>query len=506
MTRRTPCLLIAGTQSGSGKTTLAVGLAAALRRRGLRVQTYKVGPDYLDPTWLTAASGRPCYNLDGWMQGREYVTHLFERTSADADIAVIEGVMGLFDGASADADSGSAAEIGRWLDADVLLTVPAAGAARSFAAIVLGFCRFDERLRIVGVVASKTASVKHEGILREALQAAKLPPLVGAMHTGECPVLPSRHLGLVGAGCDRADIPSLVSQLGEAIERCCDIDRMLQLPKARRRSESDVCIGESGVCATGERRCVAAAYDEAFHFYYPDVFDELERQGCDIYFFSPLRNQRLPDNADALLLGGGYPEEHAATLAANTATAESIRRFHERGYPIYAECGGLIYLSQAIVDRHGRRHAMLGILPVETRMLPRRKRLGYVETTLTADTFWGRAGDCLRGHEFHYAELTADPSKSPGWQAVYRRRFRDGETSEPEGFWYRERNTLASFVHLHVAAAPGAIERFVAWLKACGRSCAPVTRKTNGDHRPAAWRTRWMELPGKNVDARSDPE
>ncbi|RMG00503.1 MAG: cobyrinate a,c-diamide synthase, partial [Planctomycetota bacterium] len=288
MPRRIPCILIAGTQSGSGKTTLAVGLTSALRRRGLRVQTYKVGPDYLDPTWLTAASGRPCYNLDGWMQGRAYVERLFERTSADADIALIEGVMGLFDGANSDSESGSSAEIARWLEASVLLTVPAGGAARSFAATVLGFCRFDEHVNIVGVVASRTASPKHESILRESLQAANLPPLVGAMRTGAGPVLPSRHLGLVGAGCDGADVVSIMRQLRDEVESRCDIDRLLQLSGPEIRRATNDREEASNPCPADGNACIAAAFDEAFHFYYPDLFDALEHRGCRIRFFSPL--------------------------------------------------------------------------------------------------------------------------------------------------------------------------------------------------------------------------
>jgi cobyrinic acid a,c-diamide synthase len=456
-----PRLVIAGTQSGVGKTSLTLGLVALLRRRGLRVQTFKIGPDYLDPTYLTLASGRPCYNLDGWMMGRAHVETVFRCVSADADIAIIEGVMGLFDGADPASAEGSTAEIARWLDAPVLLVVNAHGMARSLAAVVHGCTTFDPQLRVAGVIANRCGSERHARWLADSLKAAALPPLLGHMERNALPQLPSRHLGLVTA--DPANLsPTLLDKLADALEASLSLNAIVEAAK-NTSALSDAAVVTT--TATPARCRVGIARDKAFHFYYPDNLEALEQAGCELVPFSPMKDAALPPNLNGLYIGGGYPEEHAAALAANQSLLQQIRQFAARGGLIYAECGGLMYLAEGIETAGGTRHAMLGLLPAWTRMCQRRKSLGYVEVTLSRDSLWGRRGDRLRGHEFHYSELIGKPSGDSGWQTAYEMRHRQSDAVTAEGF--QRGRVLASYTHIHFASRPEAVRHFVAQLAEC---------------------------------------
>ncbi|MEK7373698.1 MAG: cobyrinate a,c-diamide synthase [Thermodesulfobacteriota bacterium] len=450
---RCPTLVIAGTHSGSGKTSLALALTHALTRRGLAVQTFKVGPDFLDPTYLALASGRPCYNLDGWMAGREHVCRLFERAAADADVALVEGVMGLFDGADTAGPEGSTAEIARWLDAPILLVANVHGMARSLAALVRGFATFEPDLRIRGVVANHCGSERHAEWLADALQAAGLPPLVGAIPRGAFPQLASRHLGLVTA--DERLLPEAVlDSLANALEQHLSLETLFPVWVEKKKTTPFPATGFPA------RLRIGAARDAAFHFYYQDLFDTLAAAGCETVFFSPLSDRRLPEGISGLYLGGGYPEAHAEALAANGEILAAIREYAASGKPLYAECGGLMYLSRGLLEAGGRFHPFLGILPARTRMLDGKKALGYVEITLTADSLWGRCGDVFRGHEFHYSELIDDPVADPAWRTVYALRRRRSEAAEAEGF--QKEAILASYTHLYYASLPAAIDHFIA--------------------------------------------
>jgi cobyrinic acid a,c-diamide synthase len=457
-------VLIAGVQSGSGKTTLTIGLVVALKRRGLKVQTFKVGPDYLDPSWLTRASGRPCYNLDGWMCGRAYVEALVDRVTQDADIAVIEGVMGLFDGAESGDLSGSSAEIASWLNVPVVLTVNAHGMGRSIAPLVSGFSHFASGVSIAGVIANHCGSDTHRLLLNNALSSAKLPPLVGAVPRMGFPELCSRHLGLVTA--DPANCTKeTVEAFEQAAETYLDVEALLRCAGKGRKTITNLPC--SSVCSVGKDYpstfTLAVAKDEAFHFYYPDLLDELKKCGANILFFSPLRDVALPAGVDALYLGGGYPEVYAKELSDNSGMMDSIRAFAKADGVVYAECGGLIYLTQTLITRAGEEYPLVGLVPTKTRMTDKRIRLGYVEVTLKADSLWGQAGALLRGHEFHYGELLSDPSKdeSAAWSAVYERRRQNNQPETDEGFQSLNGRVLASFVHLHLASHPEALDRFV---------------------------------------------
>lgn len=451
-----PRIVIAGTHSGVGKTSLALSLVSALKRRGLRVQTFKAGPDFLDPSHLALASGRPCYNLDGWMMGKDYVCQLFSRVSNDADLSVIEGVMGMFDGADPAGLEGSTAEIALWLNAPILLVVSAQGIARSLAAIVKGYVNFEPGVNIAGVIANNCSSDRQAAWLGESLTASLLPPLVGAIPRNALPALPSRHLGLVTADSSTLSY-SMLEELADVFESQVSLDKLIQL--AQRVEPFPGSTKDRARREVRGRIRLGLAHDEAFHFYYQDFFDELEMRGGELIRFSPIRDRYLPEGCDILYLGGGYPEVHAAALSSNEPMLKAIRQFAASGRPIYAECGGLMYLAQRIETLEANHYPMTGLLPVNTRMLDHKKSLGYVEVTLNKESLWGTPGTVLRGHEFHYSELAADPTTNSQWEAIYAVRRRRSNTVSREGFQCG--SLLASYAHLHLASHPEALDCFI---------------------------------------------
>jgi cobyrinic acid a,c-diamide synthase len=467
-----PAILIAGVSSGVGKTSLTLGIVRALARRGLRVQTFKVGPDFLDPSYLALASGRPCYNLDGWMTSREYVRQLFARATADADAAVIEGVMGLFDGASPAGLEGSSAEIALWLDAPVVLVVNAHGMARSLAAVVKGFAVLEPALRLAGVIANQSGSERHRNWLAESLSSAGLPPLMGAVPRGALPTLQGRHLGLVTA--DSGLLPEqTINQFADACEKYLDLDKfyVAQPPSAvsssfRSASSSVLQQQQQDNSKTQPRAAVphtriGIARDAAFHFYYPDNLEMLAGLGAELVEFSPLSARCLPPDLGGLYFGGGYPELHAAALSANQTMLQDVRRHVADGKALYAECGGLMYLGQALTTPDGARVAMAGVLPIETAMLGKLKSLGYVQAEAAPGTIWSAAGSAaavLRGHEFHYSEIASDRAAAEGWQSAYATKRRN-EQAGPEGYF--KGPVLASYIHIHLASCPEAARHFV---------------------------------------------
>jgi cobyrinic acid a,c-diamide synthase len=452
-----PRIMIAGTHSGVGKSTISLAVVAALRNRGLKVQTFKVGPDYLDPGHLGHVSGRPCFNLDGWMSDRHYVERIFCDMSADADISLIEGVMGLFDGSSSDSLSGSSAEIAAWLNVPVALVTDTHGLARSIAALVKGYNELEPAVSLAGVLANRCGSPTHAEILSEALQAAHQPPLLGAIRRDSMPVLPSRHLGLVSSA-ELALGEGLIGALAKGAEQQIDLDLLCKQAQSAEPLflDTDVYAVDSSVAENKVR--LAVARDEAFQFYYPDFFKVLESKGCTPVFFSPLRDKSLPENVAGLYLGGGYPEVYAETLSANSSMLRDIHSFSASGRPVYAECGGLIYLSQG-VEQEGRQYPFVGALPVRAKLLKTHKALGYVEVTLRQDSLFGAAGSVFRGHEFHYSELTGSPDGIEGWESVYQLTQNRSGRCRAEG--YQRGNTLASYAHLHLPSRPEAMDWFV---------------------------------------------
>jgi cobyrinic acid a,c-diamide synthase len=439
--------VIAGTASGVGKTTLTVGLATALRSRGLRVAMFKCGPDYLDPGYHARAAGAACHNLDGWMMGKDAVLATFAHAARGANVALIEGVMGLFDGASPVSDDGSTAQIAKWLDAPVLLACDASGMARSLAALAQGFAGFDPDLRLAGVICNRIGSDAHLQLLRRAL---RQPPVLGGLTVHPELAFPERHLGLRTA--EPGALPdALFDAWGEQVEAGVNVQAVLEL--ARSAPALPIAADDSAP-APAERCRIGVAIDEAFHFYYEDNLRRLTQLGARIVPFSPIHDERLPA-VDGLYIGGGYPELHAHALYANSAMRADIARFAARGGPIYAECGGLMYLATAIDTIDGATHAMTGIVPARVRMHDRLQALGYVEVETRAASVLGGPGLRFRGHQFRYSELELHGAIA----TAYSVRKRRGGESFAEG--YLQGNVLASYVHAHWASNPLVAEGFV---------------------------------------------
>ena len=450
-------IVIAAPHSGSGKTTLTLGIMDALKRRGLRVAPFKVGPDFIDPGYHRLVTGTPSVNLDGWMCGLDFVRASFAHYVAGADIAVIEGVMGLFDGIDGVSEAGSSAEIAKALGAPVLLVVDARSQARSAAALVQGFARFDPGVRVVGVIFNNVASANHEAILRDAL-AASSPEivLIGCLPKDLELAIPSRHLGLMTAE-EHPLSEEFLRHLGQVMDRHLDLDAILSLAGSADDLPVDAGLEHRPLSDAGRVR-IAVARDAAFCFVYEDNLRLLRERGAELCCFSPLADGALPEETSGIYLPGGYPELFAATLARNASLMDAIRGAVEAGMPVYAECGGFIYLTQGVAGP-GVTHPLVGIFPLQTRMLPRRKALGYREVELLGESVIGGAGTLARGHEFHYSEMGEMPEQVERLYRVSRK----GTTLGLEG--YRYRNCLASYIHLHFGGSPELPDSFV---KQCG--------------------------------------
>jgi cobyrinic acid a,c-diamide synthase len=440
-----PRLVIAGSASGVGKTTVVVALARALRRRGLRVATFKCGPDYLDPTWHARAAGTLCHNLDGWMMGRDAVLSTFTRVAAEADVSLIEGVMGLYDGASPGSEEGSAAEIAKWLKAPVVAVIDASGMARTVAAIGLGLRAFDPSLFLAGVIANRVGSAGHLELLKTACRATSAPPVLGGFPVEEKLSFPERHLGLRTAAEAAGD--EQLDAWGALADTWCSPDALLGLAR-----EAPPLTAPSAPAITPVARCrIGLAHDAAFHFYYEDNLRRLEALGAELVRFSPIADRSHPA-VDGLYLGGGYPEANAAALSANEPMRCAIAGF---AGPIYAECGGLMYLAEAIRTLDGATHPMVGRVPGVAVMHDRLQALGYVEVETQRRTLLGGAGLRFRGHQFRYSTLEGAQSQA----LAYALRRRRGGSTEPEGYGAGE--VLGSYVHAHWASNPLAAEGFV---------------------------------------------
>jgi cobyrinic acid a,c-diamide synthase len=448
---RSPRLLIVGgVASGVGKTTVTLGLLEAFRRRGLTVQAFKVGPDFIDPGFHEIVTGRGSYNLDGWMCGRDHALATVARRAADADIALVEGVMGCFDGLDGTGEDGSTAQMAKWLGAPVVLVVDAQAQARSAAAVVLGFERFDPELNMAAVIANRVGGDIHARWIREAIAARCRASVVGAIAHDQGVALTERHLGLVTAG-EGGLTADKRNRLADLVERSIDLDALLKLAAPLRAPGAT----EAAMTLPGSSRVrIGIASDVAFCFYYRDNLALLEAAGAELVNWSPLTDTVLPA-VDGLYFGGGYPELHGAALGANKIMLEAVRLFAAEGRPIYAECGGLMYLADAIEDLDGETHGMVGLLPATVRMRPRRLSLAYTEVALQEDSPLGVRGSVARGHEFHYSSLDPVPASIA---RVYRLRRRGGE-EHAEG--YRIGNALLSYVHLHFASNPEFARHFV---------------------------------------------
>jgi cobyrinic acid a,c-diamide synthase len=441
-------VVIAGTSSGAGKTSVACGLIGALRARGRRVQGFKVGPDYIDPTYHALASGRPGRNLDAFLSGPGLIAPLVRHGAAGADIAVVEGVMGLFDGASGRGELASTGHVAKLLDAPVLLVVDAAAMARSAAAIVLGYRSFDPDVNVAGVIFNHVGSDHHEELLRDAVAGIGVPVL-GALRRDERIAVPERHLGLVPADEREAHTHAALDALAEAVARYADVEAIERLARTAPAVPGPAWSPEppDGAQATGVR--IAIARGPAFSFHYQENLELLAATGAELAGFDPIGDAALPEDADALVLAGGFPEVFGADLEANAPLRAAVAAFARSGRPVLAECGGLLYLC---ADLDGR--AMCGVLPARGRMAGRLS-LGYREAVAATATPWLDAGQRVRGHEFHYS--TVEPigdGASPAWALSAR------GTERLEGVVTGA--VQASYLHVHWAAHPDLARRFAA--------------------------------------------
>ncbi len=441
-------LVVGGVASGVGKTTITAGIAAALRRRGQRVQPFKAGPDYLDPTQLGAFAGRACRNLDTWMLPAAHVRELFTRALGEADVALVEGVMGLHDGRTGTDGSGSTASLARLLRLPVVLVVDASSMARSAAAIVLGYQLLDPELRMAGVILNRVAGERHAEMCTSAIEEATGLPVFGWIPRDAQIALPERHLGLhpqLGAAPPR----ELEERLIGLVEAHLDLDGLVARAGTVEPASGRRLFPQEPVAP---RVRVGLARDEAFHFYYPDSLDLLEAWGAELVPFSPISDAEVPPDLDAMLFGGGYPELAAAELAANTSMQASIRAAAGRGTPIYGECGGLMYLGERLTDFEGVQHAMVGLVPARSVMTSDRLSLGYREVSSRGTPFLD-PGQSVRGHEFHWSTLEEPAREETAAYAVL------DQGRRPEGF--RVGSVTASYVHLHLGARADLARHFV---------------------------------------------
>jgi cobyrinic acid a,c-diamide synthase len=453
-------LLIAGTHSGVGKTTITLGLIAALRRRGLRVQPFKCGPDYIDPTYHARAASRPCRNLDTWMMPPRSLPAFFERTSADADIGLIEGVMGVFDGLGYDADAASTAEIAKLLQTPVVLVMDVSKQARSAAAVALGFRRFDEQLPLAGYILNRVGSDKHGQGIAWAIEQATGLPVLGWLPRVERLQVAERHLGLVPT-IEPGDWDTLIQTAADSVVKHLDVDRLIAMANKAHRlaipAGAPVIDAGTPVADAPGSPVIAVARDEAFHFIYEENLELLRLAGATLEFFSPLRDADLPAGTRGIILSGGFPEIFAEQLSANNNVIGAMRRAHERKMPIYAECGGLMYLTESITDLDNRCYPMVGVLPGRS-VMTRKLTLGYRLARAGTSSWLLQPGESLRGHEFHYS-IWQDrpPSLPPAYLLVPP----TGEQTEarPEGAILGKLH--ASYVHVHFWNLPDWARRFV---------------------------------------------
>ena len=450
-----PRLVIAAPMSGSGKSTIATGLMAAFAREQV-VQGFKVGPDYIDPGYHTAAAGRPSRNLDTWMVPIREVSGTFARSVQGADLAIIEGVMGLFDGYDAISESGSTAEVAKLFHAPVILVLDAGKMARSAGAVALGFREFDPALSVAGVICNNTGSEKHALWVTQAIESIGLPVL-GCVPRHAALAIPERHLGLHTAVERTAEVETFLNHAAELVAGHIDLPRLQEIACSAPALELYDTLSAQLVEPLVR---IAVARDEAFCFYYEDNFDWLRAAGAELVFFSPLHDTALPEGVSGLYLGGGYPELYAEQLAANRSMMQAVRAALDAHLPTYAECGGLMFLTESITDLAGVVHPMIGVVPGRAQMVGR-LTMGYRMVRAERSSLLLVRGGQTRGHEFHYSDWVDRPADLAHAYAIAPRLQ---ESVRSEG--YAGPDLLASYVHLHFGANPDLAPNFV---RACVR-------------------------------------
>lgn len=456
---RIPRLLIAAASSGSGKTTIVGGVLAALRARGLQAAPYKVGPDYIDPGHHRRAGGGLAHNLDTWMMDAPTMTGLFARTARGADVALVEGIMGLHDGGGEGISS--SAEIARLLGLPVVLVIDAHSMVQSAAAVALGFREYDRGVDLRGVILNRLNSASHRDTIAEALGHVGIP-LLGALMKDEALTLTERRVGLAPSeGLDESGEDGHTGRVRAAVERSLDVEELLAIARSAPPLDAPS-LSRPLPFARGVR--VALARDEAFSFYYPESLEALEDRGAELVPFSPLRDAALPAGVQGMLLGGGFPEVFAYRLEANASMRRDVARAAWEGLPILAECGGMMYLCRSLTDFEGRAFQMAGVIPAVCRMNSRFQTVGYVEATALSDTVICPAGTVLRGHEFHFSSmepLEDGASDSPLREFPYAFAAERAHTGATYKGGYARGDLLASYLHLNLLGSPGATDHFL---------------------------------------------
>jgi cobyrinic acid a,c-diamide synthase len=448
-----PRLVLAGTHSGVGKTTLATGLMAALKNRRRPIQGYKVGPDYIDPSYHSAATGRASRNLDRWLLG-DNLPSIFVESSREC-WAVIEGVMGLFDGMSGTEGFGSTADIAKLLNAPIVLIVDASSMSQSIAALVHGFNSFDPDVNLQGLILNRVKSSAQEKILLEALDKLQIPVL-GVLPNEVTLRLPERHLGLVPVG-ESGRLDGYIQSLSELITSYINLEQVEKVMLAAPELKLDCCAAKQPALNPHNNKFrLGLAQDKAFLFYYQDALDLAAHLNFEIIPFSPLYDSSLPPNLDGIFIGGGFPELHLSQLSENQSFLESLRAYAASGKPIYAECGGYMYLGYSITDFEGREFPLAGIIPMKAEMTNRLQGIGYRRGVFQKDNFLGPKGTEVRGHEFHYSRVSYDKDYPAAYDL-----FRGEKFARFDG--YARDNIVASYLHLHFSGHPELLEHWLTY-------------------------------------------
>ena len=448
-----PRLIIAGLNGGSGKTTVSLGLIAAWSERGMSIVPYKKGPDYIDAGWLSSAAGRPCYNLDPFLITKEKILHSFKGHFGSADCAVIEGNRGLYDGMDP-AGTYSTAELAKMLKSPVVLVLNCTKMTRTAAAVLMGMQKFDRKVDLKGVVLNQIAGARHEKVIRESIEKYCGIAVVGAVPKFREKFLTERHMGLTPFQ-EHAEVEEALSGAGDIARKYLDLDRIVEIARGARplkAEQRDLRLAESTIKKIGPRKPIVRIRfirDSAFQFYYPENFEELENRGAELVEISAIREGTLPD-IDALYIGGGFPETNAISLAENTGFKKSLVKAVGRGLPVYAECGGLMYLGKALILEN-KKYPMAGIFPVTFCLEKKPQAHGYTILEVTGENPFYPAGTLLRGHEFHYSRIL-DREAKEGLHFSFLMKRGQGIMDKMDGLCYK--NVLATYTHLHALGSP----------------------------------------------------
>ena len=454
-------LIIAGERSGVGKTTITLALLSFLCKNKHQVQSFKVGPDYIDPMFHSAVTGRPCRNLDPVLTSEDYVRSCFSNHSQAVEYALVEGVMGLFDGIKFESNSqggeisdfASTAHIARLLDIPILLVIDCRSLSGSVAAIAHGYCTLDLRVKVAGVILNKVGSDRHLQLLKDALEPLNLP-ILGVLRRQDTITIPDRHLGLVPTA-EINQLKGLFDNLATLAQNCFDWEQLLPLLRTKVDTKKKIYSSSNQTISPKYQRTkVAIAKDKAFSFYYQDNLDILQNLGAELLFWSPLKDENLPPGVQSMYFGGGFPEVFAQELTENTSARNSVRKAIEAGIPTYAECGGLMYLCEAIVDFAGKNWEMVGVLPSQA-VMGKKLTLGYRRGEAREDSMMLKSGEVVWGHEFHRSQLSKQPN-----QALFNLKgYRVDSPETSEGWQFKKLH--ASYVHLHFGEYKLIAERFV---------------------------------------------